>query len=76
MHTLCFLGRNKTMLQKQGDAMKKLLFLMTLTVTLFTFLFTTPCSAKQMNILVHPFENTGDKAYSWISAGMTDTVLM
>jgi TolB-like protein/tetratricopeptide (TPR) repeat protein len=55
--------------------MKKLLFLMTLTVTLFTFLFTTPCSAKQMNILVHPFENTGDKAYSWISAGMTDTVI-
>jgi len=28
-----------------------------------------------MNILVHPFENTGDKEYSWISAGMTDTVI-
>ena len=28
-----------------------------------------------MNILVHPFENTGNKEYSWISAGMTDTVI-
>ena len=53
--------------------MKKLPFLMTFTV--FLFLFTSPCSAKQMNILVHPFENTGDKTYSWISAGMTDTVI-
>jgi len=32
-------------------------------------------AAKQMNILVHPFENTGDKDHSWISAGMTDTVI-
>jgi TolB-like protein len=28
-----------------------------------------------MTILVQPFENTGDKEYSWISAGMTDTVI-
>jgi tetratricopeptide (TPR) repeat protein/TolB-like protein len=28
-----------------------------------------------MTILVHPFENTGDKEYSWISAGMTDSVI-
>lgn len=28
-----------------------------------------------MNILVYPFENTGKKVYSWISAGMTDTVI-
>ncbi len=41
---------------------------------LLTFL-STPCSAKQMNILVHPFVNTGDKQYSWVSAGMTDTVI-
>jgi adenylate cyclase len=53
--------------------MKKLFFLMTFTFMLF--LFTTPCPAKQMNILVHPFENTGDKEYSWISAGMTDSVI-
>jgi len=53
--------------------MKKLFFLMTFAVTLF--LLTPSCSAKQMNILVHPFENTGDKTYSWISAGMTDTVI-
>ena len=55
--------------------MKKLLFLITFTFILFFFLLTTPCPAKQMNILVHPFENTGDKEYSWISAGMTDTVI-
>ncbi len=28
-----------------------------------------------MTILVHPFDNTGGKEYSWISAGMTDTVI-
>lgn len=30
---------------------------------------------RTMNILVYPFKNTGDKKYSWISAGMTDTVI-
>jgi TolB-like protein len=55
--------------------MKKLLFLIPFTFILFFFLFITPCPAKQMNLLVHPFENTGDKEYSWISAGMTDTVI-
>ena len=43
--------------------MKKLLLIF---FFLSFFLFTTPCLAKQMNILVHPFENTGDKQYSWI----------
>lgn len=37
--------------------------------------FTSPCQAKQMNILVHPFENTGKAEFLWISAGMTDTVI-
>jgi TolB-like protein len=55
--------------------MKKHFFLTTFTFIFFFFLFTTPCLAKQMTILVHPFENTGDKEYSWISAGMTDTVI-
>lgn len=55
--------------------MKKPFFLITFTFFLFFLLFTTPCTAKQMNILVHPFENTGGKEYSWISAGMTDTVI-
>ena len=40
----------------------------------FLFIY-YPMPAKQMTILVHPFENTGDKEYSWISAGMTDTVI-
>lgn len=53
--------------------MKKPFFL--ITFTFIFFLLTTPCRAKQMNILVHPFENTGGKEYSWISAGMTDTVI-
>ena len=55
--------------------MKKHFFLITFAFILFFFLFTTPCPAKQMTILVHPFENTGDKEYSWISAGMTDSVI-
>lgn len=32
-------------------------------------------AAGKMSILVYPFKNTGDKKYSWISAGMTDTVI-
>jgi TolB-like protein/tetratricopeptide (TPR) repeat protein len=55
--------------------MKKLSFALIFTFVLFAFLLTTPCFAKQMNILVHPFENTGNKEYSWISAGITDTVI-
>jgi TolB-like protein/tetratricopeptide (TPR) repeat protein len=55
--------------------MKKQLFLIIFTLSLSFFSVTTPCPAKQMNILVHPFENTGDKEYSWVSAGMTDTVI-
>ncbi|HNV48761.1 MAG TPA: tetratricopeptide repeat protein [Spirochaetota bacterium] len=30
---------------------------------------------KKMNVLVYPFANTGDAAFAWISAGMTDTVI-
>jgi TolB-like protein/tetratricopeptide (TPR) repeat protein len=63
------------MLQRKEGTMKKLPFLITFTFLLFFFLFPTPCLAKQINILVHPFENTGDKAYSWLSAGMTETVI-
>ena len=32
-------------------------------------------TAKKMTILVYPFSNTGEKQYSWVSAGMTDTVI-
>ncbi len=32
-------------------------------------------AAGKMCILVYPFKNTGDKKYSWVSAGMTDTVI-
>ena len=42
---------------------------------LLFFSFAPPCTAKQMAVLVHPFENTGDKEYAWISAGMTDSVI-
>ncbi len=31
--------------------------------------------AVRLNILVHPFSNAGAKSYSWISAGLTDTVI-
>lgn len=32
-------------------------------------------AAKKVNILVHPFTNTGTAQYSWISAGMTQSVI-
>jgi tetratricopeptide (TPR) repeat protein len=31
--------------------------------------------SKTMTILVHPFTNTGDQKFSWLSAGMTDSVI-
>lgn len=35
-----------------------------------------PASAeKRMNILVYPFTNAGPAGFSWIAAGMTDTVI-
>jgi TolB-like protein len=55
--------------------MKKLFFYRILLFTLLFIFLSTPVVAKTMNILVYPFENTGDKQYSWISAGMTDTVI-
>jgi TolB-like protein len=30
---------------------------------------------ERMRILVYPFENTGEEKFSWISSGMTDTVI-
>jgi len=37
--------------------------------------FTAPLPAKKMVVLVYPFVNTGAGEYSWVSAGMTDTVV-
>ena len=54
--------------------MKKPFFRIFILSLLFISL-STPAIARKMNILVYPFENTGDKQYSWISAGMTDTVI-
>lgn len=34
-----------------------------------------PAQARQMSILVYPFQNTGDQQFAWIAAGMTDTVI-
>jgi TolB-like protein/tetratricopeptide (TPR) repeat protein len=55
--------------------MKKLHHCLTILFSLFLIFLATSSFAKSMNILVHPFENTGDKEFSWISAGMTDTVV-
>ena len=55
--------------------MKNLFFHRILLFSLLFISLSTPATAKTMNILVYPFENTGDKQYSWISAGMTDTVI-
>jgi tetratricopeptide (TPR) repeat protein/TolB-like protein len=54
--------------------MKRVLSIITL--SLFILIFTVnQLPAKQMNILVYPFKNSGSKRYSWISLGMTDTVI-
>jgi TolB-like protein len=55
--------------------MKKLFFYRIFIISLLFMSLSTPAIAKKMNILVYPFENTGDKQYSWISAGMTETVI-
>jgi TolB-like protein len=43
--------------------------------SLFFIFISFPSYARTLNILVQPFQNTGDAQYSWISAGMTDTVI-
>ena len=55
--------------------MKKTFYCRILILSLLFISLSTPAIAKTMNILVYPFENTGDKEYSWISAGMTETVI-
>jgi TolB-like protein len=50
--------------------MKKITSILTLLI-----LAASPALAKRMRILVHPFENNGSDKYSWISDGMTDTVI-
>ena len=55
--------------------MKKRFFYGILVLSFLLILLSTQAMAKQMTILVFPFENTGDKQYSWISAGMTDTAI-
>jgi TolB-like protein len=55
--------------------MKRIFFSSVLVLSLLLAFLTIPSLAKTMNVLVYPFENTGDKQYSWISAGMTDTVI-
>lgn len=44
-------------------------------LVLFFIFITTPSQARNMNILVQPFEHSGDPQSSWLSAGMTDTVI-
>ncbi|PKL38388.1 MAG: hypothetical protein CVV44_10905 [Spirochaetae bacterium HGW-Spirochaetae-1] len=44
-------------------------------LSVILLLITCPLFAENMTILVHPFKNTGEQKYSWISPGMTDTVI-
>jgi len=46
----------------------------TITIIIILF-FINPLLAEKMTILVYPFKNTGSNQYSWISAGITDTVI-
>lgn len=54
--------------------MKKNVFAILMTCIMF-FSVSHAQNAARMNILVHPFSNAGAKSYSWISAGLTDTVI-
>lgn len=65
----------KSCVINKGGTMNKILFRIIPALLLFFFLLSIPCSAKSITVLVLPFENTGDKEYSWISAGMTDTII-
>lgn len=49
--------------------------LIKLAITIFLVISAIPLSAKNMTILVHPFQNTGDKKFSWVSAGMTASTI-
>nr|MBP7901404.1 tetratricopeptide repeat protein [Spirochaetota bacterium] len=49
--------------------------LLKLMLIMFLMIFTSHISAKNMTILVHPFLNTGDVKFSWISAGMTSSAI-
>ncbi len=52
--------------------MKKLI------IAIFIILMVYPLAATgpgDMIILVHPFSNTGDQKYAWLSAGMADSVV-
>ena len=50
-------------------------FIIKLSVFIITLLSVSSLAARNITILVYPFKNTGDKQYSWVSAGMTDTVI-
>ncbi len=55
--------------------MKELFFYRVFIFSLLFMSLSTPAIAKKMSILVYPFENKGNNEYSWISAGMTETVI-
>lgn len=44
-------------------------------IIIIFFIFINTLTAKTMAILVYPFQNTSEPEYSWISAGITDTVI-
>src|SRR5271157_3320783 len=54
--------------------MRKKMILVSL-ILLVNFITGTAAEQRRMQILVYPFAYMGDKQYSWIAAGMTDTVI-
>ncbi len=44
-------------------------------ICLVILYFTNQLFAKEMTILVYPFQNTGSQQYSWLSYGMTASVI-
>ena len=50
-------------------------FLMVTIFSALTMLLAPSPAERRMNILVYPFSNAGSPQHSWISPGMTDTVI-
>lgn len=54
--------------------MRKITLIAMLLLLFFSFAYAETLE-RHMNILVYPFQYNGDKQYSWVAAGLTDTVI-
>ena len=72
MFFLCFHHTSMSDLEPGRNVMKQIGITLILSVLLLT---ASSSYAKTMAVLVQPFSNDGTAQYSWLSAGMTNTVI-